>query len=50
MIRVWRYVHDDHVNSNDKLRASTVTTTTMMIIIIIAMTALMLMVLTFIWL
>ena len=46
MIRVWRYVHDDHVDNSDKLRASTVTTTTMMIIII-AMTALMLMMLTF---
>ena len=48
MIRVWRYVHDDHVDNSDKLRTSRVTTTTMMIIII-AMTALMLMVLTFSW-
>ena len=48
MIRVSRYVHDDHVDNSDKLRVSTVTTTTMMIIII-AMTALMLMVLTFSW-
>ena len=48
MIRVWRYVHDDHVDNSDKLRANTVTTTRMMIIII-AMTALMLMVLTFSW-
>ena len=48
MIRVWKYVHDDHVVNNDKLRASTVTSTTMMIIII-AMTALMLMRLTFSW-
>ena len=49
MIRVWRYVHDDHVDNSDKLRASTVTTTMMIIIIIIAMTALMLMMLTFSW-
>lgn len=39
---MWRYVQDDHVDNNVKLRASTVTTT-MMMIIITAKTVLLLM-------